>query len=563
MPVQMRAHGPRIRFIAGNRNTESLTLNQAIEMALKNNLEARIEKIGVDIATGRMRYASGAFDPTLTLGASRESIRQPQNPTAITSASELLQQQTLLAQQENLRVQQSALIDQEQTLLEQERFIQGVIGAGVGTPLVLPQLPKPVPPLNLPPLFTQENPIIFDNESVRASADLKGRIPLGTTYGFTLGSARTTHSIVGFNRKFFPDNTGLAAVTVNQPLLRDFGFDANLAELRISRQNKKISQFNWALKVIDSVETVMIIYSDMYYSMENIRLKQDYVDANHKLVEANRRRLDLGLMSPIDLRQAQVSESVSQEELVVAKNLFMEKQFQLRRAILPDADVADDRVLVPTGREQNAVPKLDRMELMQEAFQNRVEYKAALTGVEIDDLRVRYARNQVLPKLDLVGSYGLNGLSTSMSRGLGKAFDGQAPQWSVGVVASMPLGNVQGRAQLAIAKNSKEQSMLKVKQTELAISVDVDTLISRISAHQQSVETARQSRRFAEEAVAIEQRRLEEGQVSTLDVVETQKKWFDARSRELAAQAALDNSIVQLWVATGTLLREKAIVIKD
>jgi outer membrane protein TolC len=350
---------------------------------------------------------------------------------------------------------------------------------------------------------------------------------------------------------------------VNQPLLRDFGFDANLAELRISRQNKKISQYNWELKVIDSVEAVMIVYSDMYYAMENVRLKQDYVDANHKLVEANKRRLDLGLMSPIDVRQAQVSESVSQEELVVARNLFMEKQFQLRRAILAKVDPADDHVLVPITKTSYEPPRLARTDLMQEAFQNRVEYKAALAGVEIEDIRVRYARNQVLPKLDLVGMYGYNGLSTNMSRSFTKAWDGQAPQWSVGVVASVPLGNVQARAQLSMAKNSKEQSVLKVKQTELSISVDVDTLISRIKAHQQSVETARQSRKYAEEAVAIEQKRLEEGQVSTLDVVDTQKKWFDARTRELAAQGLLDNSIVQLWVATGTLLQKQSIVLKD
>src|SRR5205823_3389988 len=105
--------------------------------------------------------------------------------------------------------------------------------------------------------------------------------------------------------------------------------------------------------------------------------------------------------------------------------------------------------------------------------------------------------------------------------------------------------------------------ILRIKQTELTISLDVDTLISRIQSRQQSVETAAQSRRLAEEAVKIERRRLEEGQVSSFDVVETQKKLFDARSRELGAQAELDKSVVQLWVATGILLQKKSITLGD
>src|SRR4029077_4939472 len=100
--------------------------------------------------------------------------------------------------------------------------------------------------------------------------------------------------------------------------------------------------------------------------------------------------------------------------------------------------------------------------------------------------------------------------------------DGQAPQWSAGVVASIPLGNVQGRAQLNIAKGLKEQAIIKIKQTELTIDVDVDTVISRIRTNAQRVETARQSRRLGEEAMKIQNKRIEQGQVSSFDIIDTQ-----------------------------------------
>jgi outer membrane protein TolC len=422
---------------------------------------------------------------------------------------------------------------------------------------VIPQIPT------LVTASSNQAPLVYESEVWTAGADLKGKTPFGTTLDLSINVSRNEHNYAGQNLAFTPDNIAFAGVSVDQPLLRDFGYDANLADVRINRKNKQIAKLTWQLKVIDAIQNVMATYYDMFYALENLRVKQEAVDASHKLVEANQRRLDLGLMAPIDLRQAQVGESIAQEELVTAKNIFMERQFALKRTVLKETNTSEERVFVPSERVKVVVPKLDRIAMMQEAFQNRLEYKSALHAAEVEDIRLRFARNQVLPKIDLVATYGLNGLAGGIGKSVDAAFSSQAPQWSFGVVATIPLGNVQSRAQLGIAKNLKEQAILRIKQTELAISIDVDTLISRIQSRQQSVETARQSRRLAEEAVTIDRRRLEEGQVSSFDVVETQKKLYDARAREIGAQAELDKSVVQLWVATGTLLQKKSITLGD
>src|SRR5438094_1349507 len=87
--------------------TESIALSRAIDMALTNNLDAQIDRVALHIARDRVRYAWGAFDPVLSISATRDSIQTPQNATNITNAAELQQvqiaEQTLLVQREIAR----------------------------------------------------------------------------------------------------------------------------------------------------------------------------------------------------------------------------------------------------------------------------------------------------------------------------------------------------------------------------------------------------------------------------------------------------------------------------
>jgi len=200
---------------------------------------------------------------------------------------------------------------------------------------------------------------------------------------------------------------------------------------------------------------------------------------------------------------------------------------------------------------------------LQLAFANRPDFQSALADAEAQDVRLRFAKNQLLPQLDLVASYGLNGLSTTYSEGFNQSLTGHTPSWSVGLTFRVPLGNIQARAQRDLALAQKEQALLRIKQTELAIGVDIDTVLSRIETNRQSQETARNTRRLFEEAVRIGTRRLEEGQVSNFELVEQLRRLYDAKSRELAAEAELNRSISQLWLASGTILEKLGIQLPE
>lgn len=486
--------------VLGDVKTEALPLEKAIEMALANNLDVRWNRVDIKISTDQIRYAWGVFDPSFNISALHDYSLITQNAQQFASTSEVSGSSRLYMENNN-----------------------------------------------------------------HYQASFSGKIPLGTQYNLGFRSDRLLNTL---NRDplfsvFYPEYDSFAGLTITQPLLRDFGPDANLAEVRIARKNKEISRLTWESKIITAVQTVLVTYYEMQYAVAAIEVREQAIETDKKFVRENQRRMELGMMSPIDVQQAEVALSTDQENLLTAKNYFMERQFELKRQILSELNSDTDTVFLPTGHLATHPVRMNRGELMGEAFQNRLDYLHAIKEAEIQNIRLQYARNQYWPRLDLVGTYGYNGLNDTFDRSFSNAFSTKTPSWSVGVQASIPLGGIQGKAQVAMAKSQKEQAILKIKQVELNVSLDVETIMSRIETNLQSLETSRQTRQHAEEAMKNQEKQIQQGLISVYDALETKRKLFEARNREIGAMAELNKSYVLLDVATGTLLQKRAIRLSE
>ena len=488
-------------------DVQKLTLADAIEMLLHNNLEVQFSRVDVKIEKARTRFAAGVFDPVFKLEMSQSNVSQPDLTSNLNTS-----QQVALA-------------------------------------------------LALPQAFNNRDVVVFQQDSRRWESSLTFRTPLGTQFAATARESKIFSTFIGDTRNNTPFYLAFGGFEVRQPLLKDFGPSANLADLRTSRINEKVAAYNWQKSLNDGLANVISNYIDMLFAQADLRTKQDAVAADSKLVQQNQRRSELGFMSPIDVQQARAQVSLDQEQLILSKNLFMERQFALRRLITSAGREGANRVFLPVQTPNLGSPDSDRTRLLQTAFQRRPDYLAAVTDAQKQDIRLAYAKNQMWPSLDLVGTYGYNGIGDDWAQARDHAIATQAPQWSGGIQFSMPLGRVQSRAQYDAIKGFKEQSILKIAQSELTVTVDVDTALSRIETSRQRLATARQTRELNEEAVRIGYRRMEEGQISSFDLIETQRKLYDAKSRELAAQADLNKSIVTLWQATGTITDELGITI--
>jgi outer membrane protein TolC len=502
-------------FFGPGRTVEIISLDDAIAAALTNNLEVEFDRVGVEVEKARKDFAGGVFDPSFNLRFTRQSIQRPDTTQNIDTTSGILQ-------------------------LAQAQAFEALTGLRL----------------------IDNQTIVFDADTDRYEASLEGRTAWGTRYALTASQTKLRSTFAGDTRDIFPQYSAFGGFEIAQPLLRGAGPGANLADVRVARVNQRVAELTWQNRISETVQAVLLAYTRMSYALQNVHVREDSLAANRRLLAQNQRRLELGFMSPIDVQQARVAVSSDEEAVLIAKGAFLERQYELKRLITREVEKDSRRVFVPRPSAPIAIPALDRSASLRTAYQHRLDYRAAVVRAEAQDIRLKFARNQLWPQLDVIGTYGYNGLSDDWRSARQEAYHSQAPQWTIGIQFSMPLGNTQARAQLRAIEGFKEQAVLDIKREELKVSVDVDTVLSGIETNRQRVETARQTRLLNEEAVRIANRRLDEGLISSFDVIETLRKLYDARSRELEAVGLLQASVTQFWLVTGTVLERTGISFK-
>ncbi|HEX5176287.1 MAG TPA: hypothetical protein VFV83_04615, partial [Chthoniobacteraceae bacterium] len=223
--------GERAGGVFDGRPVERITLDKAITMTVTNNLDARIERTGIRIAHSRLRFAVGAFDPVFSVRTTREALRRLENVNDIRSAD--------VVRQENFINDQFALTQAQINLQNALREQQGL---------------PPIPALSRQETTTGFSGVTFDAQTARSSSSLEGRTPWGMRYGFEVEAIRLRNTFSGDARRVFPEYQTFAGITVVQPLLRNFGPAANLAEVRIARQNRKTQELEWRDKLAAAVQ---------------------------------------------------------------------------------------------------------------------------------------------------------------------------------------------------------------------------------------------------------------------------------------------------------------------
>ncbi|MFN0130237.1 MAG: TolC family protein [Verrucomicrobiales bacterium] len=490
------------RGVPPRLNLRGLTLDEAIQLALANNLGARVERLQQSIEDSRIVGRKSEFDPVFTLSGLYEGIEKPQN------TREFVATQTAAAPRESR---------------------------------------------------------LFDEENLRFDTSLKGKTILGTEYEFTveLNSLKNTLNIDQPPSLFYPEYESFAGLRLTQPLLRDFGPEVQLAGLRVAQTDRRLAELSWKLKVMQVVATVMKNYYDLVFAADDTVIKAENIERARTLEDQNRTRVQQGVGSQLDVQQAAVAASVRAEELITAEYLQKEKANLLLRDLVADIDPVHVPVVRPAHRLSASAPSLDRADLMRAAVTNRIEYRQAQEQIGKQEIKLKFARNQLWPRLDLIGSLGANGLNSSGGSALGDAFESSHPAWSVGLMVTIPLGNRQAKAQLKEVETEKQQLLLSFKQLEIDLALQVDTAATRVETSQRRLATSRQSVAASQATLDAENKRLTQGVGVSFNILEAQRDLAGATSRELAARADLNKSIVDLWLSTGTLLSQLNIQLEE
>jgi outer membrane protein TolC len=521
----------------------NLSIGEMVQMALANNPEIKIQRLEPDLGQTDIRRALGLFDPKFSFRNQYSQSETPQNAQQyIATGGETTQTQL-------------ALIDQLTSLQDSlDALLAEIQGNNAQTSSNTAGTPQ----------FT--DPRIFSSQEYDMLWQLGGLTPMGTQYSLNFNQlqARNDINIQKPPSLFYPEYTSIFGLSLTQPLLKNFGPAANLAGLRIARIQKRVGWYDWQKQMIRSLSGALYSYFDLVFACENLRVRKEAVEASRILERQNIQRVEQGKMRPSDVWEAQASLSNNVDLALRAMNIYIESQNSLKSIIVNDKMALNGNTgrIVPTKSLDIPEIKIDRSQFIRDAITYRPEYLQIVSKAEQEGIRVRYARNQSYPTVDIQSSFGLTGLEGEYGSSFGNAFSGQGTAFSVGVLVSIPLGNIEGKANLDAAKLRQKQAQIAIQKAITELSLEVDTSISLLETSRQQVVAARNTAIAAQNTVIAEERLLEEGKSTTFEVVRLQSNASESRSRELASMAAYQKNVVRLAISRGNLLNELGISIE-
>lgn len=386
-------------------------------------------------------------------------------------------------------------------------------------------------------------------------------LPTGGSLRLDFNNSRsnTNNSFTTFNPSFGSS----LLLQLQQPLLRNFSVDANRYQIQVARRNRDISETQFKQTVLNTTASVKQLYYDLIYSIDNLEAQRKSLALATKLVEENRIKVRVGTMAPLDVVAAEAEQASREEAVILAENALLEAEDALKRAIFPRNDPATWELrIVPTERPSAEPVRVDIEGATKIAIERRTDLAATRLSVENAESGLRFFRNQRLPQVDFVASYGSTGIGgTQILRddplgpvtgtvpgGFGDAlssvFGRDFPTWTVGVNVSYPILNRQNAAAAARARLSRDQAQANLRRAELQVAAEVRTAGRAVETNYKRVESTRAARVLAERRLDAEEKKFAAGLSTNFLVTQAQRDLALAEVAELRAVADYRKSIV-------------------
>jgi outer membrane protein TolC len=396
---------------------------------------------------------------------------------------------------------------------------------------------------------------IVQNDTTDYNAGIAQALPWGggaTAFQFNNRKQVTSNIFANFNPTF----TSNFNFTYTQPLLRGFLIDNNRQQLRVTAINREISEIQLRGTIATTLAAVRNAYWELLYAIEAVGVAQGSLELAEKLVEDNQTRVEIGTMAPLDVVQAQAEAATRRQTLAQAEATWRTAELSLKRLIVNGTDDPLWRSSInPSDRPIFAPEPLDVEGSVRQALQNRSDLEQARRQIQSNDTTMRFMRNQTLPDLELVTTYGAQGLGGTQfirqGSGLGSTVVGTVPggyadalrtltgrdypTWNVALNMSYPLGASAAEANFARARIQLSQSTAQLRALELQVATEVTNAALQVENGLKRYEAASVARQFAQTRLEAEQSRFEVGLSTNFFVVQAQRDLATAQNSELRA----------------------------
>jgi outer membrane protein TolC len=407
--------------------------------------------------------------------------------------------------------------------------------------------------------------------------------PTGTSLAFAFDNSRQTMNSPFFNLS--PSLSSTFRFQIQQELLAGFGFGPNLRYLRIARNNKKISDIAFKDQVIATVTQIENIYWDLVSAYEQTRVNEQSLAFAQQTFDNAKKQLQLESVPAMDVMRAEAEVSKRDQDLTIARTSLQLQETLMKNAVTRSLDdpVLQSMPVIPTDEMQTASIEAAQpiQDLITQAEHSRPEL--AMSDIDLVNRQIsrRAATNALLPSLSLVGFYSGSGLAgplnpiynlpggnTSMvpvdfGGALGNAFNNSNPDYFVGLNLSIPIRNRVAKADQYRSELEYRQAELRKEQLRKQIRIEVRNAQFALDQTGARVAAARKARDLAQRTFEIMKKEQDLGAGSSYQTLSAQRDLALAELDLVGAMTTYQKAKVELDRSTGVTLEHNAILIQD
>jgi outer membrane protein len=400
------------------------------------------------------------------------------------------------------------------------------------------------------------------------STGVTQQTPWGGNYSASWdGSRSTTNSAF---TSFSPQLRSGLSFSVQQPLLRNFSIDSLRQQVAVSLKNREISDVDLRQTVATTMRTVRNAYWNLAYATASLAVQRQSLELAQESLRNTRSRVEIGTTPPIDIVEAESEVATREEAVILAEASIKTAEDNLRALVFnPSAPDFWTMTIEAVDLPPFQPITVDTDAAVRNALDKRTDLQRQSKSLEVNDVQIRFLRNQTLPDVNAQFDYGLSGLGgLNLIRGdgpfgrgsgavidtverrfgsvLGDLFANRYPQWTASLNISYPVGASQQEANLARARIEYSQAQAQLKNQQLQVATQVRESARQVQTNQKRVETTRAARSFAERRLEAEQRKFAAGTSTSFIVFQAQRDLALARNNELRAVLDYNQSVVDL-----------------
>jgi outer membrane protein len=479
--------------------------------------------------------------------------------------------------------------------------------------------------LGLGPLITSFDPILSglvqsDHARFVCSSIFCGSAQNTTTANFTYQQAFHSGTImsVGFTNSRVTSNNPFTLLSpdlnsgfkfqISQNLLQGFGFLPNTRLIRITKNNREITDVAFRLQTVTTVDQIENMYWDLVFAYENVRVQQESLAFAQKTLSDTQKQVQIGSLAPIEVVRAENTVATDQQNLIKAQTNLDLQQLLMKNALsrsLQDPILADAEV-IPTSTMQlpEQEPVVPTQDLVNDALSHRAELAESRIDLQNREISEKALKSALLPTLSVFAYYGGSGLGGQQSPAnlcanqppdeqsdgfcsgpnatlppnvpitpiqptvgygstLNQLVNSTAPDKGAGINLNIPIRNRQAEALQVRGELEYRQAQMRLQQIENQIRIEVRNAQFTMQQNRASVAAADAAVALAHQSLEAEQKKLALGASTSTLVLQNQSELATAESNRVSAMAAYEKSRVELDRATGLLLDHAGILMAD